>query len=290
MNPVIKNLYTRDELQQKISKHLQDYEEYKSKNHYYLMVFTYSEIAQFYELLGNKKKRNLYYEKIIDMWHDHPGKFTESECVGALRALKRSEEALQIVLSNPKGWGVETLARLYEEVGRKAEAIVIYSSLAIYSFEFSEAYYPFWQPHYLQEASDIWTRAESPDYVSKYNQRAVKAWEDLKGNIQKSLALIEEAWLYEEVGYIYEKAKEFEMAMEYYEKAQSKYKKAHTEEPHIVGAHQIDGDWDIYFGFFIYQIPDFGFIHFRFEYPEKNDYRRIKYRILNLEEQMKTKS
>jgi tetratricopeptide (TPR) repeat protein len=255
-----------------------------------MMAFAYNDIAHFYELLGNKKKRNLYYEKIIDMWHDHPGKITELECVSALRALQRSEEALQIVLSNPKGWGVETLAQLYEELDRKAEAIVIYSSLAIYSFRLSEAYYPFWQPHYLQEASDIFTRAESPDYASKYNQRAVKAWEDLKGNIQKSLALIEEAWLYEEIGYIYEIAKEFEMAMDYYEKAQSKYKKAYTEEPTAVGAHQIDGYWKRYFKFFIYQMRDFDFIHFNCEHPMNNDYRRIRYRILNLEEQMKTKS
>jgi tetratricopeptide (TPR) repeat protein len=292
MNPIIKNLYTREELQQKISEYIQDYEDYKSKNYYRLMVFVYSDIAHFYELLGNKKKRNLYYEKIIDIWHDHPGKFVDLECVSALSALQRSEEALQIVLSNPKGWGVETLAQLYEEVGRKKEAIVIYSSLAIYSSRFSEAYYPFWQPHYLQEASDIWTRIESPDYVLKYNQKAVAAWEevaaweDLKDNIQKSLSLIEEAWLYEEVGYIYEKAGKFETAMNYYQKAQFRYQKAYTKEPTAVGAHQIDGDWNRYFEFFIYQIPDFGFIHFRCEHPEDNDYRRIKYRILNLKEQM----
>ena len=286
MNPIIKNLYTRDELQQKISKCLQDYKKFKSKNHYYMMAFVYSDVAHLYELLGNKKKRDLYYEKIIEMWHDHPGKFTELECVSALSALQRSEEALYIVLSNPKGWKVETLAQLYEEVGKKAEAIVIYSSLAIYSFRFSEAYYPFWQPHYLQEASDIWTRIESPDYASKYNQKAVVAWEDLKDNIQKSLSLIEEAWLYEEVGYIYEKAGKFETAMDYYQKAQFRYKKAYTKEPTAVGAHQIDGYWKRYFKFFIYQIPDFGFIHFRCEHPENNDYRRIKYRILNLEEQM----
>ena len=286
MNPIIKNLYTRKELQQKISECLQDYKKFKSKNYYTLMAYLNSDIAHFYELLGDKKKRNLYYEKIIDMWHDHPEKFVGLECVSALSALQRSEEALYIVLSNPKGWGVETLARLYEEVGRKKEAIVIYSSLAIYSSKFSEAYYPFWQPHYLQEASDIWEKIESPDHAQKYNQKAVAAWEDLKDNIQRSLALIEEAWLCEEVGYIYEKAGKFETAMDYYQKAQSKYQKAHTEEPHIVGAHQIDGDWNRYFEFFIRQIPDFDFIHFRFEHPEDNDYRRMKYRILNLEEQM----
>jgi tetratricopeptide (TPR) repeat protein len=286
MNPIIKNLYTREELQQKISEHLQNYKKYKSKNYYYLIAFLYSDIAHFYWLLGDEKKRDVYYEKIIDMWHDHPGRLVGLECVSALSVLQRPEEALQIVLSDPKGWGVETLAQLYEELDRKAEAIVIYSSLATYSSKFSEAYYPFWQPHYLQEASDIWARIDSPDHALKYNQKAVAAWEHLKDNIQRSLSLIEEAWLYEEVGYIYEKTGKFETAMDYYQKAQSKYEKAHTEEPHIVGAHQIDGDWNRYFKFFIRQIPDFGFIHFRYEHPENNDYRRIKYRILNLEEQM----
>jgi tetratricopeptide (TPR) repeat protein len=123
--------------------------------------------------------------------------------------------------------------------------------------------------------------------AKKYNQKAVAAWEGIKDNIQKSLSLIEEAWLYEEVGYIYEKAQKFVTAINYYQKAQSRYKKAHSEEPHIVGAHQIDGDWNRYFKFFVRQIPDFDFIHFHYEHPEDNDYRRIKYRILNLEKQMK---
>jgi tetratricopeptide (TPR) repeat protein len=286
MNPIISNLYKREELQQKISEYIQEYEEYKSKKNYRLMTLLYNDIAHFYELLGDKENSDMYYERIVDIWHDHPEKFVGLECVSALSALQRPEEALQIVLSNPKGWGVETLAQLYEEVGRKEEAIVIYSSLAINSLKFSEAYYPFWQPHYLQEASDIWTRIESLDYAQNHNQKAVAAWEGIKDNIQRSLSLIEEAWLYEEVGYIYEKAQEFETAINYYQKAQSRYKKAHSEEPHIVGAHQIDGDWNRYFKFFVRQIPDFDFIHFHYEHPEDNDYRRIKYRILNLEKQM----
>ncbi|MBU7017171.1 MAG: hypothetical protein HXS44_06645 [Theionarchaea archaeon] len=287
MMTIIKELYTQEELQCKIDEYKQRYEEYKNKNYYDLMAFVYSDIAHFYELLEDKRNSDFYYERIVDIWQDHPEKFVGLECVSALSALHKPEEALQIVLSNPKGWGVETLAQLYEEVGRKEEAIVIYSSLAINSLKFSRAYYPFWQPHYLQEASDIWTKIESLDYAQKHNLKAVAAWEGIKDNIQRSLSLIEEAWLYEEVGYIYEKAQEFETAINYYEKAQSRYKKAHSEEPHIVGAHQIDGDWNRYFKFFVRQIPDFGFIHFRYEHPEDNDYRRIKYRILNLEKQMK---
>lgn len=286
MNPIIKNLYTREEIQDRIKNYMERCEKSKSKNDYSSMISEYNNIAIFFEILGNKEKSNYYYQKIIDEWYAHLKGVPHHSCINALEMLQMHEEALKIVLSNPRMWDIEILTRLYEEMGRKAEAIVIYSSLATYSFRFSEAYYPFWQPHYLQEASDIWTRMDSPDHALKYNQKAVAAWEHLKDNIQRSLSLIEEAWLYEEVGYIYEKTGKFETAMDYYQKAQSKYEKAHTEEPHVVGAHQIDGDWNRYFKFFIRQIPDFGLIHFRYEHPEDNDYRRMKYRILNLKDQM----
>jgi len=46
----------------------------------------------------------------------------------------------------------------------------------------------------------------------------------MKDNIGRSLHSIEEAWLFEEVGYIYEKAGEFEKALEYYKMAEAKYR------------------------------------------------------------------
>lgn len=107
----------------------------------------------------------------------------------------------------------------------------------------------------------------------------------MKDNIERDLELNEEAWLYKEAGYIYEKASNFKTARNYYRKAESTYEDAYIEDP-ATATHQIDGDWNYYSGFFVQQIPDFRLIHFRSDGPEENDYRRIKYRILNLEVQM----
>jgi len=285
-NPLFKKLYTNQELQHKIEDYIEKYKQVRTENDYRSAASVCYDLGRLYEILKDKEKSRFYYQKVVDEWNAHPDKVTDHLCVSALRALNKPKKALEVVFLHPQKWMLVVLALLYEERGRKKEAQLIYAGLSYYSYQLSEVRYSFWRPHYLQEASDIWTRIESPDYALKYNQKAVAAWEEIKDNIQRSLALIEEAWLYEEVGYIYEKAGEFETAMDFYQKAQSKYQKAYTKEPTAVGAHQIDGDWNRYFKFFIYQIPDFGFIHFRCEHPGDNDYRRIKYRILNLEEQM----
>lgn len=288
-NLIIKKLYTREELKSKIDEHMEKYEEHKSNNDYSSMISECNDITRFFEILEDKEKSNYYYQRIVDEWYAHLKGVPHYSCISALESLHRPEEALRVVLLNPKMWDIETLARLYEEVGRKGEAILIYSSLALFSFRLSEAYYPFWQPHYLQEAAGLYEKAQDFETAHMYNERAVKAWEKIKDSIQRPLYSIEEGWLYEEVGYIYEKTGNLETAMEYYQKAKSKYEQAHTEDPTAVFAHQIDGDWNDYFGFFVHQISDFRLIHFRSDSPEENDYRRIKYRILNLEEQMKAK-
>ena len=105
----------------------------------------------------------------------------------------------------------------------------------------------------------------------------------MKDNIERSLHPIEEAWLYEEVGYIYEKAGNLRTALEYYREAESKYKQAYIEDADSTEANQLDGDWDDYWGFFVHQIPDFRLIYFCLDGSEENDYRRIKCRILSLE-------
>jgi len=291
MNPLIKKLYTREELEGKIEKYMKEYEKHESKNEYKYMAFACSDIARFYEILEDKKKSNYYYEKIVETWRAHPGKFVDSECVGALRRLQRPEEALKIVLSNPKSWGVETLAHLYEDVGRTEEAIIIYSSLASCSWELHRVCSPFWRPHYLREAADLHEKAQKFDKVREYNKKTVEAWEKIKDNVDRNLYPIEEAWLYEEVGYIYEKVGKFETATEYYQKARSKYEQAYTDEylastkTNIV---EYFGDWwNKYYKFFIRQIPDFRLIYFLYEYCKENDYRRITYRVLNLKELMK---
>jgi tetratricopeptide (TPR) repeat protein len=289
-NPIVKKLYTKQELEHKVKQHNKKLEKFQIQNDYRSIASEYYNIGRLFELLKDKEKSEYYYQQVVNEWNMHPDDVFDSLCVSALRALKKPEKALEVVLSHAKGWHPEILAHLYEEIDRKEEAQIIYTGVSYYSYQLSEIRYFFWRPHYLQKASDFREKVHDLKISQIYNQRAIEAWEKMKENFDKPLELIEEAWLYEEVGYIYEKAKEFERAMDYYKKAQSKYKKAYDEDPEAVVDHHIDGDWDEYFGFFAQQIPDFRLIHFRSDGPEENDQRRIKYRILNLEEQMKTKS
>lgn len=287
-NPIIRKLYTPEEIQRKVIEHTEKYKRYKTKNDYSSILSEYLSLATIMEIKEEKEMSEYYCQRIVDEWHAHLRGVPHYSYISALEMLCRPEEALTTVLSNPRMWDIMTLARLYEEVGRNEEAIIIYSGLAQCSLELSEAYHPFWRPHYLQKASDLHEKAQDGEIVHRYNERAVEAWEEVRDNIQMPLYLIEEAWLYEEVSYIYEKAGKLKTAQKYYQKAKSRYEKAHTEEPHSVAAHHIDGNWKDYFELFAYQIPDFRLIHFHSDCPEENDYRRIKYRILNLENQVRS--
>ena len=135
----------------------------------------------------------------------------------------------------------------------------------------------------------MWARAQNPEEAQKYNEQAIETWEKMKDTMERPLHTIDEAWLFEEVGYIYEKAGKFEIAIEYYKKAKQMYELAYEEDPPAVYTHQIDSDWDYYKGIFFYlQFLGTRMFKLRVENPMKYDFRRIKYRILNLEEQVKT--
>ena len=191
-----------------------------------------------------------------------------------------------MILTHAKSWDLIALARLYEEVGRVKEALLLYSGLATNRLMISR-FCSFLQPHYLQEAADLREKAHDFEMSHIYNQRAIETWGEMEGNIEKPLVPIEEAWLYEEVGYIYERAGEYKTALKYYNRAESTYELAYTEDLTSTGAHQVDGDWDYYFRFFAKQIPDFRLLYFHSDSLEENDYRRMKYRILNVRECMK---
>ena len=288
-NSVVKRLITPEETLSKIDEHMKEYEESRIRNDYRSLISVSYDIACLYELSEDREKSDYYYQKVVDEWSAHPDKFAESTYISALERLHMPKEALNVVLTNPRKWGIETLARLYDELGRHEEALLLHAGMARCSYKITQVHHPFWRPHYLQEAADLRERAQHVEMAHIYNQRAVAAWEEVKDNIGRHLELIEEAWLFEEVGYIYDKAGKFDIAKEYYDRSESKYKLAYTEDPTATGAHQVDGDWDNYWGFFVHQIPDFRLIYFRSDGPEENDYRRIKYRILNLQEQMKEK-
>lgn len=150
------------------------------------------DIGCLYEILGKKEKSRYYYQKIVDKWNANPEKIPYHTCANAFEALGRP--------------------------------VLIYAGLSYYSYKLSEAYYHFWRPHYLQEGADLCEKAELYERLRIYNRRGAEAWEKMKDNIGRSLHSIEEAWLFEEVGYIYEKAGEFEKALEYYKMAEAKYR------------------------------------------------------------------
>lgn len=100
---------------------------------------------------------------------------------------------------------------------------------------------------------------------------------------------VEEAWLYEGVGHIHEKAGDLTEALEYYQKALEKYELGNTEEYRPSSeTHYEDGDWDHYAGYFYTQLPETLMLNLKSEYFMKFHLRRIRYRILKLEEQEKT--
>ena len=286
---IIKRLYTRDELEHKIEGEIAKLRRVRTEHDYRSTASVCYDLGRLYEILKDTDKSQHYYQKVVDEWNTHPDEVSDHICVSALRALNKPKKALEIILAHAVNWDPEILASLYERMGRKKEAQLIYAGKAYYSWKLSEAHrpsWPFWQPHYLQEAADLYEKAQDYERTHLYNKQAMEVWEKIKDDI-KDLELIEEAWLYEEVGYIYEKAGTLETAMKYYKKAKAAYERAYDEDPTAVFAHQIDGDWDDYRGFFAEQIPDSRLIYFHSDGPEENDYRRIKYRILRLKEQTK---
>ena len=79
------------------------------------------------------------------------------------------------------------------------------------------------------------------DSFTVYNQKAVEAWERI-GIEEESLVSIEEAWVHEEVGYIYQKADNSETAMDFYKKAWAYYREAYTIDVTATETNQVDGD------------------------------------------------
>jgi hypothetical protein len=289
MNPEIKKLYTKEELQKKLKERITKCEWYQKTKDYRLLAAKYYEIANLYEILGSKEKKEYYYQKIVDVWNTHPEEIHVLSCAAALKKLNRPEEAFNVVLKYSKNSTVTTLANLYREVGREDEARLLFSSEAYHRLELAKAYYKFWRPHYLQDAADFFEKGGQTECALKYNQQAREAWEERKDNIPGHFYPVEKGWLYEEVGYIYERAGKCETALKYYRKAKSQYELAYSEE-HLASteAVQAEWNWDRYKTHFALQISDFELIYFRSDDPQENDYRRIRFRILNLKEQIKS--
>lgn len=280
---LFKRVYTRKELKILVEKTLQELEVCLKKKDYRMTSFYSLDLARIYDLLNEKKKAEQQYTSTLE-YVDRSGFPLGWVTIECLYALGKFEKALTIELSDPypnELW----LAFLYEKIGDHDSAQTIYANRApVQSHEGYETFTLF-QPHYLQKNSDFWEKAQNAEKARKYNQRAVQTWEKIKDNIVH-LDPIEEAWLYEEVGYIYEKAGRFETAMEHYKKAKGKYEIAYTKDLDSTEVNKIDGTWDYYREHFSVQLfPEIRFIDLMVD-SINHDFRRIKYRILNLKEQM----
>jgi tetratricopeptide (TPR) repeat protein len=287
MNLLIRKLYTEEELQGKIQKCKEEHEHSEAKKYYQGMISATYAMALIYEILEEEEKSKHFLEKVVDEWNTYQDNCSEYKYLIALMKLGRQEEALEGIVKNPEHWGIKTLAHACQEVGRKNEAILLYSGLAVHAREISEIHSSPWRSHYLQKASDLWEKAENQQLMHLYNQRALEAWEKEKDSIDEDLYTIEKAWLYEEVGYIHEKALKFQPALDYYQKAKAEYEKSYTEEVGSAETNYFDGEGDHYLGFFSLQIRDWPYIDLPLDSFEENDLRRIKYRILNIEEKMR---
>jgi tetratricopeptide (TPR) repeat protein len=278
-NEILKRLFTEQELREYLEEALKSLQEELDSKDYSIAVF------YLYELLGDRRKAEHYYQTTLGYLNHSKYQWLGIR-IESLRALGRHQEALETTLNDPAHVKLR-VAALYEDVGKQRIARDLYTKLAIEQSKKADEVKGFFQPHHLQEASDLWSKACNYEKAREYNQQAVEAWEKIKDTIEGPMELAEEAWLYEEVGYIYEKAGKFETALEFYEKAKSKYEDAYTEDSGAIFVHQVDGDWDYYKEFFYVQFLGLRMFKLRVEHPMKYDYRRIKYRTLNLEDQMK---
>ncbi|MGD2249792.1 MAG: hypothetical protein PVF58_15395 [Candidatus Methanofastidiosia archaeon] len=283
---ILKKLFTEQELEAYLEKAHHNLQGELEEKDFTQAAFYSFDLAFIYQLQGDKKRAEHYYCTTIE--YVDLAKFkplsVKQEC---LNALGKHEKALEVALNNPNHTKLG-IAKYYERAGKHDVARKLFAEVTIEESKKINEECEFFKPHVLQNVSDLWRKAQDAKKARKYNEQAVKAWEKSDA-FEKSLYLIEEAWLYEEVGYIYGEAGKLETAMHYYEKAESKYEQAYTEDPTATGAHRVDGDWDFYREYFYVQFIGTRMFKLHVEHPMKYDQRRIKYRILNLEEQMKIK-
>jgi uncharacterized protein YjbI with pentapeptide repeats len=288
---IIRTLFTEEELNkylQKAHKRLQETDIHKKDpyNQGYRFAAEYSlDLAVLYHLFDNTKKAEHYYIRALE--YGKHSRFASGIVLHSLYAMEKYEEALNIVLgsSHPgKNW----LAFLYEKVGNYENAQKIYTEMALNRKKKYYEKYDFFESYFLQEKSDLWSKAQNVEKARTYNERAIHKWETC--DIDMHLHAVEEAWLSEEVGYIYEKGHNLDEAERYYQKARKKYREAYIpENKGYTGCNQADGDWEFYSCYFIGQLfPVYRMISLTVQSPLEKDFRRIRYRILRLNECMES--
>jgi tetratricopeptide (TPR) repeat protein len=277
---MVKALFTKRELERLINKSCSRLQQNLERKDFSTVTFYNFDMARLCQFLGEKEKAQSQFEKTLE--YEEQSKYPWINIrVKCLIALRRKEEARETALNSPyptEHW----LATVYEELGDHDLAQTLYAELAAeHSKEADESTY--FQPQRFQYASDFWEKAHNTKESRIYNQKAVEAWERI-GSVKESLHSIERAWLYEEVGYIYQKAGNSEIAMDFYRKAWAYYREAYMIDVTATETNQVDGDWDHYSQWFSAQIPDNIVFKFRCEHPMKYDQRRMRYRKLSLRE------
>jgi tetratricopeptide (TPR) repeat protein len=277
---MVKTLFTKRELERLLNKSCSRLQQNLERKDFSTVTFYSFDVARLYQFLGEKEKAQSQYKKTLEYEEQskYPWLWIKQEC---LLALGRKEEGREVALNSPY-LRKDGLAALYEELGDYDLAQSLYAELAAeHSKKADESTY--FQPQRFQYASDFWEKAHNTRESRIYNQKAVEAWERI-GSVKESLRSIERAWLHEEVGYIYQKAGNFEAAMDFYRKAWAYYREAYMIDVTATETNQVDGDWDHYSQWFSAQIPDNIVFKFRCEHPMKYDQRRMKYRKLSLKE------
>jgi tetratricopeptide (TPR) repeat protein len=282
---IFRSLFAEEELRKNLQEAFMNLARELNEKDYRIAAFYSLDVAHIYDLLGDREKAEEYYRTTIEYLNqaDFQPLWIRLEC---LRALGRYEDAVEAALNSPHHSKIE-LAELYREIGNLSIAQEIYAELASRQLCDPDVLEPFLYPQCLQHISDLWEKAEDAEKAREFNRRAREAWEKIEGNLRKNLYPIEKAWLYEGVGHMYEKAPDFKKAMDYYQRAREKYHQAYKEEYRASSeTHHDDGDWDYYAQYFYTQLPETLMIRF-YEYFMKYNFRRIAYRILNLENHMK---
>jgi tetratricopeptide (TPR) repeat protein len=281
---ILRNLFTERELERKLSRAQYELQKYLKRKDYLIAAFRALDTAHMYVLLQDTQEANHYYRTALEYLDNAKLQplWVRLEC---LIVLGKHEEALNMASADPH-YTALGLALLHEEIGNNDTARNLYREVAARESVKKESKTIF-RPHFLQYLSDLWEKAQDTERARPLNEKAVQMWEETRDTRYDSLAPIEKAWLYEEIGYIYQKAAQVEAAMDYYQKAKTMYRKAYLEDPTATGAHQVDGDWASYEQWFHIQLPELNMIDFGFERSWKLDSKRIKYRILILQEKMR---
>ena len=183
----LKKLFAEQELREYLEEALNSLQAELDSKDYSIAVFYSFDVAFVNELLGDRKKAEYYYQTTLDYLGRAKYQWLgiRIEC---LRALGRHQEALETALSDPAHVKLR-VAALYEDVGEYSIAQDLYTKLAIEQSKKADEVKGFFQPHHLQEASDLWDKARNSNKTLLYNQKAVEIWEKMKDTSQEPMEI-----------------------------------------------------------------------------------------------------